>query len=168
MGKHAKRARRLVKKTIRLRDVKRDQQHRDKRISVDPVNRLIQSARTAGKPLTVGEEQAAREIPRIYALVVQGLAVRAQNLESARGGSGETGLDRIDKWHPDHVWAYLNQYRPWANTVEPVAKSVTIDYLAQEIPLLEIDRAHKWRNGTAAQIIRATIASYASIAGWSR
>lgn len=168
MGKHAKRARRMVKKTIRLRDVRRDQEHRDKRVSVDPVARLIQAARTAGNPLTVGEEQAAREIPRIYALVVQGLALRAQNLESSRGGSGDTGLDRIDQWHPDHVWAYLNRFRPWANTVDPVAKSVTIDYLANELPLLEIDRAHKWRNGSAAQIIRSAITAYASTAGWSR
>ena len=176
MSKASKRARAAsksaaIKTTHRVRDAVKEQAHRDKRLSVDPVQRLIDGAtRSASEhSLTLGEEQAAREIPRVYSLVIAGIFTKAQNLEGGSGGAGGAGMDRMDKWHPADVAAYLERYKPWANDLtnwDRDALSVVVDFLVDERPLAQIDRDHRWRNGTARRLIRESLRRYATAAGW--
>jgi hypothetical protein len=71
MSRASKRSRaaskQAAKATFRVRDAMTEQAHRDKRLSVDPVQRLIDGANRSASEhsLTLGEEQAAREIPRV-------------------------------------------------------------------------------------------------------
>ena len=128
-----------------------------RRLRADPVDEMAAIWRRQGRR-TAGEmEDSAREIRRIYTLLVSGLMCRAGDLTGVRGHG-----------RPFPEWlaqARRDRYGPWAAEMKD-RLPVVIDWLVEEIPLRQIDRERRQRNGRAAEIVDQALTRYAEIAGW--
>ncbi len=127
------------------------------RLRVDPVGEMASIWRRQGRRNAGELEDAAREIRRIYTLLVSGLMCRAGDLTGVRGHS-----------QPFPAWlaqARHDRYAPWATEMKDDLP-VIVDWLVEEIPLRQIDRNRKQRNGRAAEVVDQALTRYAEIAGW--
>lgn len=104
-------------------------------------------------------EDAAREIRRIYNMTVEGMMPRAVDMHAVRGAPKP-----MPEWLAQ---AKRDRYNPWAKEMGADGRlSLVVDWLIQEVPLAQIDKDRKQRNGRASEIVVQALTRYAEIAGW--
>jgi len=129
-----------------------------KRLRPDPVDEMAAVWRRQGRRDAGELEDAAREIRRIYTALVAGLMPRAVDMNGVRGAASP-----MPEWI---AIATRDRYAPWRRQMGASRLSLVIDWLVDEVPLRQIDRDRRQRNGWAADVVLEALTRYAEIAGW--
>lgn len=124
----------------------------------------ISSLWRAGR-LEVHELQAAAEISMIHYAFSRALSPHALNMETTNG-AGQF-VDPISRMRAREADAYEKRYKPWAAGESLRDRQLTVDIVAEDMRLREVERKYKLRNGAAYDLLTASLTRYAHLAGWT-
>ena len=127
-----------------------------KRLKVDPVVSMAQGWRVRGFRDGPQLESAAREIRRIYIMVAGGMMPKAVDLSSVKGASVP-----ISEWLAQRR---RDIYIPFCQEIG-ADFGIIVSWLIDEVPLSEIDRAKRKRNGYASELIVRHLTRYCVLSG---
>lgn len=129
-----------------------------RRLRRDPLDELARRRRDFG----ADHIRAGREFRWVYEAVCGALMPRATTLDRVGSGGGHAA-----PWGDVLVEAHHDRYLPWAKQLGH-GVGVVVDVVWEGMTCREVDRARRWRDGTAAALVTEALGLYAELAGWAR